>query len=210
MSEASFDMARAWLEEYGLLLVVDTRLPSVTGLVTGEPIKGSWWGHPQSHAIFAVVEQMEGYGQALQTKLVAGKVTFVHRPLWPALAGAGSAQDPWQVDGLSQEEERLLKTVEKAGWVRTDEPERLAPLDLKTVRKAAKKLETHLLVVSREIHTATGAHARILETWAAWAQRVGFKDSWKPAGEGRRELEATLGRLNRRFEAKARLPWQDG
>ena len=210
MNEASFDTARDWLEEYGRFIVVDARLPSVTGLITGEPIKGSWWGHPQSHAIFAVVEQMEGYGQALQTKLVSGKVTFVHRPLWPALAGAGAARDPWQVDGLSQEEGRLLRTVEEAEWVRTDEPERLAPLDLKTVRKAAKKLETHLLVVSREIHTETGAHARILETWGAWAQRVGFKDSWKPAREGRRELEATLGRLNRQFEAKARLPWQDG
>ncbi|MEE9164320.1 MAG: hypothetical protein V3U17_05970, partial [Thermoplasmata archaeon] len=65
MSEAPFDTAREWLREYGLLLVVDARLPSVTGLVTGELIKGSWWGHPQSHAIFAVVEQMEGYGQAL-------------------------------------------------------------------------------------------------------------------------------------------------
>ncbi len=210
MSEASFDTAREWLGEYGLLLVADTRLPSVTGLVTGEPIQGSWWGHPRARAIFAVVEQMEGYAEALRTKLVSGKVTFVHRPLWPALAGAGAARDPWQVKGLSQEEKRLLQAVEDAGWVRTDEPDWLAPLDLKTVRKAAKRLETHLLVVSREIHTESGAHAKVLETWGAWAQRVGFKDPWKPAGEGRHELEATLGRLNRRFDANARLPWQDG
>ena len=210
MSEASFRTAREWLEAYGLLLVVDARLPSVTGLVTGEPIRGSWWGHPQSHAIFAVVEQMEGYGQALQTKLVSGKVTFVHRSLWPAVAGTGSAKDSWQVDGLSREEEQLLQTVEDAGWVRTDEPEGLAPLEPQTVRKAAKRLERLLLVVSREVHTQTGAHARVLESWAAWARRIGFEDPWKSAGEGRQGLEATLGRLNRQFEAKGRLPWQDG
>ncbi|MFQ5918655.1 MAG: hypothetical protein ACE5I4_01250 [Thermoplasmata archaeon] len=209
MSAASFGTAQEWLEEYGLLLVVDARLPSVTTLVTGEPIKGSWWGHPESHAIFAVVERLEGYRLALQTKLVSGKVTFVHRRLWPALAGVGSARDPWQVGGLSPEEQRLLRTLEGAGWLRTDEPDRLAPLDLKTVRKAAKRLETHLLVVSREIHTETGAHARLLETWEAWAERTGFTEPWRSSPDGRRELENVLARLNRESEADRRLPWQN-
>ncbi|MCJ2554891.1 MAG: hypothetical protein LN410_01630, partial [Candidatus Thermoplasmatota archaeon] len=137
-------------------------MPSVTAVVTGEPVKGSWWGHSQSHAIFAVVERLEGYGQALQTKLISGKVTFVHRHLWPAVAGVASAREPWQVEGFSPEEARLLRTVENAGWVRTDEADRFTPLDLKAVRRAAKRLERNLLVVSREIHTETGAHARVL------------------------------------------------
>ncbi|MEE9173960.1 MAG: hypothetical protein V3U30_03170 [Thermoplasmata archaeon] len=210
MSEGFFDTAAAWLEEFGFLLVVDPRLPSVTTVVTGEPVKGSWWGHPQSHAIFAVVERLEGYRQALKTKLISGKVTFVHRPLWPALAGVASAREPWQVEGFSPEEARLLRTVEDAGWVRTDEADRFTPLDLKAVRRAAKRLERNLLVVSREIHTETGAHARVLETWEAWAQRIGFREPWKASAEGRRELEAVLGRANRRFGAEGRLPWQSG
>ncbi|MEE9592562.1 MAG: hypothetical protein V3W28_03160 [Thermoplasmata archaeon] len=210
MSEDFFDTAAAWLEEFGFLLVVDPRLPSVTTVVTGEPVKGSWWGHPQSHPIFGVVERLEGYGQALQTKLISGKVTFVHRPLWRAVAGVASAREPWQVEGLSLEEAQLLRTVEDAGWVRTDEPDRFAPLDLKTVRGAAKRLERNLLVVSREIHTETGAHARVLETWGAWAQRIGFREPWKTSAEGRRELEAVLRRANRKFGAAGRLPWQSG
>jgi hypothetical protein len=205
-----FNTAVARLEEFGFLLVVDPRLPSVTTVVTGEPVKGSWWGHPQSHAIFAVVERLEGYGQALQTKLVSGKVTFVHRPLWSAIAGVASSREPWQVEGLSPDEERLLRTVEDAGWVRTDESARFPLLDLKTVRRAAKRLERNLLVVSREIHTETGAHARVLETWEAWAQRIGFQEPWKASAEGRRELEAILRRANRRFGAEGRLPWQSG
>lgn len=207
MSEGPFGLAQAWLEDYGLLLVADARLPSVTTLVTGERIRGSWWGHPESHAIFAVVEEMEGYEKALQTKLVSGKVTFVHRRLWPALAGAGSARDPWQLDGLSTAEEQLLQAVGEAGWVRTDELDRRAPLDLGTVREAAKRLETRLLVVSREIHTETGAHARVLESWEAWGRRIGFTEPRKTAREGRRELESALARLNREFEADGRLPW---
>ncbi len=210
MSVDLFNTAVARLEEFGFLLVVDPRLPSVTTVVTGEPVKGSWWGHPQSHAIFAVVERLEGYGQALQTKLVSGKVTFVHRPLWSAIAGIASSREPWQVEGLSPEEARLLRTIEDAGWVRTDEPARFPLLDLKTVRRAAKRLERNLLVVSREIHTETGAHARVLETWEAWAQRIGFQESWKASVEGRRELEAVLRRANRRFGAEGRLPWQSG
>ena len=33
------------LERIGLLLEHDKELPSVTLLVAGEPIRGSWWGH---------------------------------------------------------------------------------------------------------------------------------------------------------------------
>ena len=198
---------RGSLEEHGLLLVVDPQLPSITGLVTGEPIKGSWWGHPRSHEIFALVEEMEGWGDALQTKLVSGKVTFVHRRLWPALAGAGSAKEPWQVEGLSAEEAQLLQAVGEAGWLRTDETEGRGRLDPKTVRRAAKRLERRLLVLSREIHTETGAHARVLESWDSWGQRTGVQD-WKPADEGRRELEAALSLINDKFGAEGRLPWQ--
>ncbi|MFQ5986276.1 MAG: hypothetical protein ACE5KQ_02845 [Thermoplasmata archaeon] len=207
MSEDAFGKALAWLEKYGILLVVDPLLPSVTTVVTGESLKGSWWGHPQSHTIFAVVERLEGYGRALQTKLVSGKVTFVHRRLWPALAGVAAAREPWQVDGLSPDERKLLGSVEEVGWVRTDEPEKLTPLHPKAIRQAAKRLEKNLLVVSREVHTESGAHARVMETWESWAVRIGFEEPWRPADEGRRELEEAMDSVNRAFGARGQLPW---
>ena len=40
----------AELEKRGLLLASDAALPNITTLVTGEPVKGPSWGHPQARA----------------------------------------------------------------------------------------------------------------------------------------------------------------
>jgi hypothetical protein len=43
----------AALVEHGMLLEsARGPLPNVAEMVAGEPIRGSWWGHPASHAIF--------------------------------------------------------------------------------------------------------------------------------------------------------------
>ena len=73
------------LREHGLLLQQDKRLPDVATAVAGEPIRGSWWAHPRAHAIFACLSELEQHPDTLATKLIAGKVTFIHRRLWPAL-----------------------------------------------------------------------------------------------------------------------------
>jgi hypothetical protein len=54
--------------------------------VAGGPIKGSWWGHPKGQEIFRLAEAVEDSGDVLVCKLIEGKVTYVHRRLWPALA----------------------------------------------------------------------------------------------------------------------------
>ncbi len=176
----------------------------------GNPSRDPGGGIPSPTPSSPSWSDWKATGRPCRRSFISGKVTFVHRHLWPAVAGVASAREPWQVEGFSPEEARLLRTVEDAGWVRTDEADRFTPLDLKAVRRAAKRLERNLLVVSREIHTETGAHARVLETWEAWAQRIGFREPWKASAEGRRELEAVLGRANRRFGAEGRLPWQSG
>jgi hypothetical protein len=53
--------------------------------IAGEPIRGSWWGHPKGQEIFDVTEAVCESPDVLVCKLVAGKVTFVHRRLWHAL-----------------------------------------------------------------------------------------------------------------------------
>ena len=45
----------------------------------------SWWGHPRSHEIFRALSAIDDCPDVLCFKIVAGKVTFVHRRLWPAL-----------------------------------------------------------------------------------------------------------------------------
>jgi hypothetical protein len=60
-------------------------LPSLAERVAGEPIGGSWWSHPASHEIFAAIQVVRESAVVVATRLVNGKVTLIHRRLWPAL-----------------------------------------------------------------------------------------------------------------------------
>ncbi len=78
--------ALAFVEEQGVVLEsARGSVPSLAQLVAGEPVGGSWWGHPKSHQIFGVLRAVRGSSEVLVCRLVDGKVTFVHRRLWPVL-----------------------------------------------------------------------------------------------------------------------------
>jgi hypothetical protein len=78
--------ALAFIEEHGVVLVAGKGpVPRLVEVILGEPIRGSWWAHPASHRIFAVLQVVEESGELLVCRLIAGKVTLVHRRLWPAL-----------------------------------------------------------------------------------------------------------------------------
>lgn len=170
----------AALKKHGLLLLQDKKLPSVVGIITGEQVAGSWWSHPRSHEIFRRLEELEG--DAIATKLIAGKVTFVHRNLWPALAAVGAAREPWQMHGLSPAARKLLARVDREARVRASGP-------------PSKELQERLLVKAREEHTESGRHETALEPWPS---------SSLTAVEGRRQLDAAALKIG----ANARLmPW---
>ena len=79
----------AVLVEYGMMLEsARGPLPSVAELVAGGPIRGSWWGHPRRHMIFEAINRLADSPDVVRTRLVNGKVTLVHRRLWPALVSA--------------------------------------------------------------------------------------------------------------------------
>jgi hypothetical protein len=61
-------------------------VPCVAEAVADEPIVGSWWAHPKGQAIFAALSEIDDSVDVRCFKLVDGKVTFVHRRLWPAVA----------------------------------------------------------------------------------------------------------------------------
>jgi hypothetical protein len=74
------------LRENGMLLEsARGPIPNLAELVAGEPIKGSWWSHHSSHAIFEAIDQVSSSSEVIRMRLVKGKVTLVHRRLWPAL-----------------------------------------------------------------------------------------------------------------------------
>lgn len=181
------------LESCGLLLQADGRLPSVASLVAGEPVKGSWWGHPKSHAIFQEAQKLAAHPDVLVCKLVSGKVTYVHRRLWPALLGVARARERWQLNGLSREARTFLARVDDQGR-------------LETTGDAARELENALLVYGEEFHTEGGAHAKVLETWEAWAGRARAGKPLAPS-KAKAQIEQALAELNRRFKGKGGLPW---
>jgi len=53
--------------------------------VAGGPIRGSWWAHPTGHDIFLCTRAVRQSADVLVCRLVGGKVTYIHRRLWPAL-----------------------------------------------------------------------------------------------------------------------------
>ena len=60
-------------------------VPSLAQVIAGEPVRGSWWSHPKSREIFAVTRAVRDSDNVLVCRLIDGKITFVHRRLWPAL-----------------------------------------------------------------------------------------------------------------------------
>lgn len=86
--------ASRWLrfvERHGVVLAsARGPVPSVAEAVAGQPIVGSWWAHPKGKAIFAALSELDDSDDVRCFKLVDGKVTFVHRRMWPALARLAS------------------------------------------------------------------------------------------------------------------------
>lgn len=60
-------------------------VPSLAAAIAGEPIRGSWWAHARGREIFAVTRAIRDSTDVLVCRLIDGKLTYVHRLLWPAL-----------------------------------------------------------------------------------------------------------------------------
>ena len=147
------------VELEGLLLVHDQRLPSVTALIAGEPVRGSWWAHPLSNVIYNALGELDD--RFATCKLVAGKLTLVAPRLWANLVAVGAGRRRWQLDALSGADLALLDRVASAADpILLDRPE---------LRAAGKRLEEKLLVTSEGVHTADGHHLKALTSWEAWA-----------------------------------------
>ena len=190
---ASTEKILSTLAKTGLLLKQDKMLPNVVTLVTGESLKGSWWSHPKSHEIFAILMELADHPDVLICKLLGGKDTLVHRKLWPVLLAVAREDAPWQTRGLSAPARRLLAQARDA-----KEP-------LPASGPAVMELQRRLLLHAEEIHTPSGKHALAVETWQAWARRKKLKPLASPE-KVRAQLEAAARTLGAPISA---LPWTD-
>lgn len=83
--------AVAFVEHHGVVLqAARGPVPSLAEAVVGGPIRGSWWGHPKGREIYSAAESVCESPDVLVCKLVEGKITYVHRRLWPALVKAAA------------------------------------------------------------------------------------------------------------------------
>jgi hypothetical protein len=77
----------AWVCEQGVVLQsARGPVPNLAEQIAGESIRGSWWGHASGHEIFAVLSGLRASGDVVATRLIEGRVTLVHRRIWPALS----------------------------------------------------------------------------------------------------------------------------
>ena len=78
--------ALAFVERHGIVTEsARTSVPSLAEEVAGGPISGSWWAHSQHRQIFRLTRVVRGSRDVLVCRLADGKVTYVHRRLWPHL-----------------------------------------------------------------------------------------------------------------------------
>ncbi len=92
------------IEEHGILLQsARGPVPNIPELVVGEKIRGSWWAHPDHDEIFTVLNQAVIPGMVVRMRLIGGKITLVHRRLWPAIARLADQFDPEQLAVIDEE-----------------------------------------------------------------------------------------------------------
>jgi hypothetical protein len=78
--------ALAFVKRYGIVLEsARGPVPSLAAKVAGEPMHGGWWSHPKGNEIFLLSRAIRESPEVLVCRIVGGKVTYVHRHLWPAL-----------------------------------------------------------------------------------------------------------------------------
>jgi len=107
-------------------------VPNLAEAIAGEPIRASWWAHRKANTIFLCSRAVRESADVLVCRLIGGKITYVHRRLWPALVRLA---EQFNTDRLAAIQEvhdpsgkHVVQTTAYPNWI-TDE-----------VRRAAEKL----------------------------------------------------------------------
>ena len=118
-------------------------VPSLAETIAAEAIRGSWWAHPKGKAIFACSRAIRNSKDVLTCRLVEGKVTYVHRRLWPALARLSERFAPARIAAIKEVHSATgahrIETVAFPAWVPSDEMRKGAKL---SIEQAAALLES--------------------------------------------------------------------
>jgi hypothetical protein len=96
--------ALEFVRAHGLVLAsANGPVPRMSEVIAGEPIRGSWWGHPKGAEIYRVLGSLHDSPDVLVCRVVGGKITFVHRRLWPSLIHVADRFAPERLARVEQE-----------------------------------------------------------------------------------------------------------
>lgn len=114
--------ALSFVRRHGVVLVsAKGRGPNLVEAVAGAPVKGSWWGHPDGKRIYSVLSAVTESEDVLVCRLVDGKITLVHRRLWPALVRLAHAFAPERIsrvlDGHTASGHHVSRAIAFPAWV---------------------------------------------------------------------------------------------
>ena len=117
--------AISFIRKHGVVLAsAKGPVPRLAEAIAGEAIKGSWWGHKKSQQIFAILQVVADSDDVLVCRLVNGKVTFVHRRLWPALARVAKKFPPNRISQVHEEHtasgKHVTREIPFPKWVSAD------------------------------------------------------------------------------------------
>ena len=83
----SVEDAMAFVRKRGVVLVAAKGSePSLVEAIVGRSFKGSWWALAERKHVYHTLRAVSESEEVLVCRLVDGKITLVHRRLWPALA----------------------------------------------------------------------------------------------------------------------------
>ena len=93
-----------FVREQGVVLAsAKGAVPRLIEAILGEPITGNWWGHPQGSLIYNVLAEVTKSDEVLVCRIVHGKITLVHKRLWPALVRVADRFTPGQLAQVCEE-----------------------------------------------------------------------------------------------------------
>jgi hypothetical protein len=84
--EERAEATMTWIREHGVVLQsARGPVPNVAQFIAGEPIRGSWWGHPAGKEIYAILNVLDESPDIVATRLIDDKVTLLHARVWPSV-----------------------------------------------------------------------------------------------------------------------------
>lgn len=114
--------ALEFVQRHGVVLAsAKGDAPRLIDAIAGEAIAGNWWSHPRSRFIYNVLAEVSESDEILVCRLLRGKITLVHRRLWPALVRAAMHFDPGQLARVREEHDpsgrHVVREADFPSWV---------------------------------------------------------------------------------------------